>query len=129
MRTVPEWVGRTDDSMPPSGVKDRIRERQGNCCALTGKEFRPGDRIEYDHVVPLWLGGSNTEGNLQAVLHEPHKRKTATEAKVRAKCTRIRKKHHGLAKPKSSLSHPKLKRRMDGTVVHRDTGEIIGGER
>lgn len=127
MREVPEWIGRTDDSMPPPRVKDRIRDRQGNKCALTGVALGPGVKVQYDHTVPLWLGGSNTESNLQAVTDTAHKAKTKAEATVRAKCNRTRKKHLGIAKPKASLSHPTLKRLMDGTVVDRRTGEIVGG--
>lgn len=126
MRSVPEWIGKTDDSSAPRRVKDRIVERQNRKCALTGQEFRPGDAIHYDHVVPLWLGGANSEANLQAVLSEPHKRKTAVEAKIRAKCNRTRKKHFGIDKPKSSLSNPHLKKSVDGTVYNRRTGEIVG---
>ncbi|AVH41873.1 HNH endonuclease [Agrobacterium tumefaciens] len=126
-RTVEEWRGRTDDTMPPPRVKDRIRERQGNKCALTGVTLGSDEKVQYDHIVPLWLGGANTESNLQAVTAEAHKKKTKAEATVRAKCNRVRKKHRGITKPKSSLSHPNLKRLMDGTVVDRRTGEIVGG--
>lgn len=126
MRTVPEWIGKTDDSMPPPRVKDRIRERQGNKCALTGREFRPGDTIHYDHIVPLWLGGANTESNLQAALSEPHMRKTAMEAKVRAKCSRIRKKHLSLdSKAKAGGFNKQFKRKMNGDVIDIRTGEIV----
>ncbi len=126
-RSVSEWVGRTDDSMPPDRVKDRIRARQSNRCALTGVELGPGVKVEYDHIVPLWLGGANAESNLQAVESAAHKRKTAAEAKVRGKCNRTRKKHLGITKPKSSLSNRRFKRLMDGTVVDRRTGKIVGG--
>ena len=85
-RTVPEWIGRTDDSMPPDRVKDRIRQRQSNLCALTGVPLLPGVKVQYDHIVPLWLGGANCESNLQAVTEDAHKRKTKAEATVRAKC-------------------------------------------
>lgn len=124
-RTVPEWRGRTDDSMPPDRVKDRIRERQCNCCALTGIELGPGVKVEYDHIVPLWLGGSNTESNLQAVESGAHKRKTAAEAKVRGKCNRTRKKHLGITKPKSSLGGGRFKRKMNGDVIDTRTGEVV----
>lgn len=106
MRSVPEWCGRSDDAMPPARVKDRIRERQENRCALTGREFRPGDTIHYDHKTPLWLGGANAEGNLQAVLAEPHKRKTAAEAAVKAKIDRTRKKHFGLKEKGRGFQKP-----------------------
>jgi 5-methylcytosine-specific restriction protein A len=123
-RTVPEWVGRTDDSSPPTKCKLRIVDRQQECCALTGKRFEAGDKIEFDHIVPLWLGGQNRESNLQAVLAEPHRRKTSVEATVRGKIDRNRAKRL-LGKKKSSLSHPFLKKRMDGSVVDRRTGEIV----
>lgn len=126
MRAVSEWIGRTDDTAPPPRVKDRIRARQGNICALTGVKLGSDEVVQYDHIVPLWLGGSNSESNLQAVTSESHKRKTATEAKVRAKCNRTRKKHLGIAKPKSSLSNPRFRKMMDGTVVDRRTGEVVG---
>lgn len=125
MRSVSEWIGKTDDTPPPPRVKDRIRDRQGNICALSGLPLGSDDVVQYDHIVPLWLGGRNSESNLQAVTSESHKRKTAAEAKVRAKCNRTRKKHLGIDKPKSSLSHPRFKRCMDGTVVDRRTGEVI----
>lgn len=103
MRTVREWVGRTDDSKPSDKCKQRIVERQGRRCALSGREFVPGDRIEYDHVVPLWLGGKNVESNLQAVLGEKHKAKTKAEAGVRAKVNANAAKHLGITKPAGKL--------------------------
>ena len=126
-RTVDEWIGKTDDSMPPPRVKDRIRDRQGNICALSGVELGPGVKVQYDHIVPLWLDGKNVESNIQAVTETAHKQKTKTEATVRAKCNRTRKKHRGITKPKSSLSNQKFKKLMDGTVIRRDTGEVVGG--
>lgn len=135
MRSVPEWRGKTDDSVPPDGVKDRIRERQDNRCALIGRKFRPGDVIHYDHIVPLWLGGANSESNLQAVLAEPHRRKTAMEATVKAKCDRTRKKHFGLSGKKSrSFQKPAGTKfnwstgryeRVASDVIDTRTGEII----
>ncbi|WPE22444.1 HNH endonuclease signature motif containing protein [Shinella zoogloeoides] len=123
-RTVSEWKGKSDDAMPPPRVKDRIRARQGNVCALTGVELRPGVKVEYDHIVPLWLGGANSESNLQAVVSEAHKRKTSAEAKVRAKCNRTRKAHLGI-KSKKKSSWGNLGQRMDGTIYDKRTGEIV----
>ncbi|WP_395451156.1 hypothetical protein ACHMW7_16015 [Aminobacter sp. UC22_36] len=77
-----------------------------------------------DHITPLWLGGQNRERNLQAVIGDAHKNKTRVEATVRAKIKSTKARNLGIKKPKSSLSHPYLKKRMDGTVVDRRTGEI-----
>lgn len=131
MRKVPEWVGKTDNSALPGKVKDRIRDRQGDKCALTGRKFQPSDKVEYDHIVPLWLGGSNCESNLQAVLDTAHKRKTQIEATVRAKVNSIRKKHRGIRKEPSMAGskNSRFKKLITGEVIDRRTGEIVGGAR
>ncbi|MBZ5761528.1 HNH endonuclease [Rhizobium sp. VS19-DR104.2] len=124
MRDVPEWIGRTDNTAPSEACKRRILDRQDERCAITGVALRDGVRVHWDHKVPLWLGGENREGNLQAITEAAHKAKTATEATVRAKINRNRAKRHGNKKG-SGLTHPTFKRLMDGTVVRRDTGEIV----
>ncbi len=131
MRTIPEWIGKTDNSMPPGKVKDRIRDRQGDKCALTGHKFQTGDKVEYDHATPLWLGGENRESNLQAVLADAHKRKTQAEATVRAKVNSIRKKHRGIRKEPSMAGskNSRFKKLITGEVIDRRTGEIVGGAR
>ncbi len=125
-RTVDEWIGKTDDSMPSDACKRRILGRQGWKCALTGVAFTDGVRAEYDHITPLWLGGENRETNLQAITAKAHTAKTKNEATVRAKVNRNQIKRV-MGKKKSSLSNPKFKKLMDGTVVDRRTGEIVGG--
>lgn len=124
MRSVDEWIGKTDDSMPSAACKRRILDRQGWKCAITGVEFRDGVKAEYDHVTALWLGGENRESNLQAITSEAHKAKTKTEATVRAKVNRLQIKRIG-GKKKSSLSNPRFKKLMNGDVVDRRTGEVV----
>ncbi|MER9357460.1 HNH endonuclease [Mesorhizobium sp. M0514] len=104
-RTVTEWIGKTDDSTAPRLCQLRILDRQDNRCALTGHVFVPGDKIEFDHITALWLGGKNRESNLQAVLGVAHKRKTKVEAKVRAKVNANRAKHL-LGKKSKSFQKP-----------------------
>lgn len=124
-RTVEEWRGRTDDSDPSDECKMRIVEKQDRKCALTGHAFRPGDKIEFDHITPLWLGGKNREKNLQAVIDTAHAGKTKVEATVRGKIKATAAKHLGIKKSKSPLSNPRFKRLMDGRVVDRRTGEVL----
>ncbi len=122
MRTVDEWIGKTDDSAVPDRVKLRIIERQGNKCAITGQAFRAGDKIHYDHRTPLWLGGKNAESNLQAVIDSAHIAKTKTEATVRAKINRIKAKALGIRKQKSSFAtnkDGKWKQKLNGETVRR----------
>lgn len=126
-RTVDEWVGKTDDAKVPPRVRQRVFDRHNGICHLTGRKIQPGEKWELEHVHALILGGQHRESNMAPALAAAHKVKTATEMKVKSKIARVRKKHIGIAKPKSSLSHPNLKRLMDGTVVDRRTGEIVGG--
>ncbi|MCA0032702.1 HNH endonuclease [Mesorhizobium sp. B263B2A] len=105
-RTVTEWIGKNDDARPPKSCQLRILDRQDNKCALSGHVFVPGDKIEFDHIVPLWLHGENREKNLHAVLGEPHKRKTKAEAAVRAKINRQTARNLGITKPAGKLRGP-----------------------
>ena len=41
-RTVEEWIGRTDDSMPPASCKQRVVERQARKCADAQGATAPG---------------------------------------------------------------------------------------
>ncbi|KSV95425.1 HNH endonuclease [Sinorhizobium sp. GL28] len=126
MRSVPEWIGKHDDQKVPDRVRQRVFDREGGICHLTGEKIDPvRDEWDLDHKVALILGGEHRETNLFPAKKEPHRRKTAVEMKVKSKIARTRKKHLGIAKPKSSLSHLRFKRCMDGTVVDRRTGEVI----
>lgn len=124
-REVPEWIGKTDDSKVPPRVRQRVFEREGGICHLTGRKIAPGEPWELEHKVSLILGGQHRENNLFPALVEPHKRKTAAEMKVKAKIARISKKHLGIKKESSFGLSKKFKKRLDGRVVNRETGEIV----
>ena len=123
MRSVTEWIGKTDDSKPPQSCKLRILDRQDNKCALTDHVFVAGDDIEFDHKIAIWLGGENRETNLQAVIRSAHKRKTKAEASVRSKINNQKAKHllgrKTKARPFPGSKADKWKKRIDGTVVAR----------
>lgn len=95
-RSTPEWIGRTDDSAIPKIVKLRVLLRYEGRCYKTGHKFRPGDKIEFDHVKALCNGGENREGNLAPILGAAHKVKTAADVAERAKTDRLKAKHLGL---------------------------------
>jgi len=106
-RSVPEWIGKTDDTPVPKVVKLRVLLRYGGKCYRTGHKFRPGDLIEFDHVKALCNGGENRESNLAPILAgKPHREKTAEDVAERVKTDRMRAKHFGL--------FPKPKRRLQG---------------
>lgn len=126
-RSVAEWIGKNDDAKIPDRVKVRILERENFICHLTGLRIDPlRDEYDFDHKVSLILGGSHRESNLFPAFREEHRKKTAVEVGIKSKIAKVKKKHL-LGKKKASMTHPTLKRLMDGTVVDRRTGEIIGG--
>lgn len=96
MRTVKEWIGKTDDSMPPPRVRERISGRQGDRCALCTRPFSERLTVQIDHKVPLILGGENRERNMQAVCAECHKDKTAAEVKIKSKVAKARQSKLGI---------------------------------
>jgi 5-methylcytosine-specific restriction endonuclease McrA len=53
----------------PKNVKMHVWQRDGGRCV----ECRSKERLEYDHIIPLSKGGSNTERNIQ-LLCERHNR-------------------------------------------------------
>jgi 5-methylcytosine-specific restriction protein A len=84
VRSVPEWVGRTDDSPVPNRVRLRVWERCGGRCGACRRELVAGDRWDCDHIVALALGGDHREGNLQALCSWCHKRKTRDDVAIKA---------------------------------------------
>lgn len=102
-RTVPEWIGKTPDSKIPDRVKDRIALKAAGCCQKCQREIRPPLRAEFDHVIPLILGGEHRETNLQLLCNECHKAKTALDVKLKAKVARVRKRHLGITSPRQKI--------------------------
>jgi 5-methylcytosine-specific restriction protein A len=123
-RTVPEWIGKTDDTPIPPRVKLRVFEEHRGICHISGQKIQVGQTWQCDHINPLILGGEHRESNLAPALTEPHKAKTAGEVKAKAKIAKVRQKHLGIkgskqqikgagfakAPPQRSASRPLTKR-------------------
>lgn len=127
-RNIKEWVGRNDDAMPPRSVFDRLWAKQDGKDAISGVEFKPGDKVVRDHIVPLIDGGENREGNLQLITEQTHKIKTAKEALARAEYRSKRANHRGyeLESQPGALPGKRIKySRARGVWIDRATGEIV----
>ena len=96
MRTVPEWIGSSDDAPVPARVKLRIFEANDGRCHWTGKKIMPGDEWDVEHVIALCNGGQHRESNMAPILREKHPEKTRRDLKTKAKIDRTRKKHLGI---------------------------------
>ncbi len=60
----------------PEAVKFDVLFRQGYRCAMCGRTSR---FLEFDHIIPSALGGSNDINNLQALCPECHRNKTKVD--------------------------------------------------
>lgn len=103
-------------------------ERCGGKCEKCKSKLFAGNSPEYDHIVPCALGGDNSLDNCQVLGRKCcHKPKSAIDIKMTRKSDRQRKAHLGIKPPsrfQTSRQGP-FKRRLDGTVVRRDTGERV----
>lgn len=113
MRTVEEWRGKNDDAAIPPRVKERIAFRAGDACQQCSRKIGGKLRAEYDHVIPLIIGGSHRESNLQLLCSECHGTKTRLDVKLKAKVARIRKRNLGIKKPRTIRQW----RKFNGEVV------------
>jgi 5-methylcytosine-specific restriction endonuclease McrA len=134
-RPKPEWIGRKPTSMPSVATQLRVLLTQGGVCGCPDNcgiviDF-DRDEVDCDHTIPLQDGGENRESNLRILLRKHHKAKTkaeniarGVERRHKAKAlttTRTRKAVGGFQTNRNS----KFKKRMDGTLVLRSTGEPV----
>ncbi len=101
-RSVSEWIGKTDNHMPPATVRQRILERANFKCHICGGEIdRPGWHA--DHVPPLKDGGENRESKIKPAHDKCHRILTAKQAVDRAPIERQKMKHSGAVRPAGKL--------------------------
>lgn len=105
MRTVPEWIGKTDDAKVPPRVRLRIWLDNEGICWLSKRKIRPGEPWELEHKIALCNGGQHRETNLAPALKDKHKEKTAADVAEQALVRRKQKADIGIR------SAPKLQSR------------------
>jgi 5-methylcytosine-specific restriction endonuclease McrA len=105
-RSTPEWRGKSDDTKVPTRVRLRVFERHEGKCALSGRKILPGDAWDLDHITALINGGAHVESNLQPVLRDAHRKKTARDVAEKAKVARTRAKHIGAVEPAGNIKSP-----------------------
>jgi 5-methylcytosine-specific restriction protein A len=109
----------------PIGQRERLAIfARAECrCHICGEVIKAvSERWDVEHVIPLEMGGDEAKGskNLQPAHAACHKTKTSVDAWQIAKSKRREARHLGAVKPRSPLSHPNLKKKLDGTVVRRN---------
>lgn len=113
MRSVEEWIGKTDDDRPPPRVRVRIFEKHRGRCGLTNLIIGVKDKWDIDHIVAISLGGANRESNMVPVLRDAHKIKTRSDMKIKSKIARVRKRYLGIQKPRTLRTW----RKFSGEIV------------
>ncbi len=93
-------------------------ERARGNCESCGARLYAG-KFQYDHIIADSIGGRPTLDNCAVLCNGCHGEKTAKVDTPRAaKTKRQGDKHIGaMPRRRSSLSHPTLRRKIDGTVV------------
>lgn len=123
-RSTPEWIAKNDDIAIPPRVKERIARKANDCCQRCSRKIEGKLRAEFDHAIPLIIGGEHRESNLQMLCNECHGLKTKLDVKIKAKVARIRKRTLGLRKPSRGFYDSKrFKMKIGGGLVDRRTGQ------
>lgn len=64
-------MGRKREPIPQK-VKDEVWRRDGGRCVLCGSQ----ENLEFDHIIPLSKGGSNTVRNIQLLCQKCNREKS-----------------------------------------------------
>lgn len=124
MRSLPEWIGKTDDAPIPPRVQLRVFERfHGRCQCGCNRKIATGEAWELDHVKALINGGEHRESNLQPLLKEHHKAKTVEDVSEKSITYKKKLMHHGIKKtrwrPLIGTKASGWRKRLDGTIERR----------
>ena len=124
-RSVPEWIGKTDDQQAPPRVRLRVFERHEGRCHRCNRKITPSDGWTLEHRIALVNGGRNAESNLCLTCNWCLPAKNAEDVAQKSHNAKVRIRHVGIKKPSRFAGgrNSRLKRKLDGTVVDRITGE------
>src|SRR5262247_3987904 len=104
MRSVDEWIGKSDDDRVPDRVRVRVYLRTGGRCDCgCGRLILVGEAWDCDHAVALANGGQHRESNLRPILREHHKTKSRQDVALKSKIYEGRKRQLGLQRSKHPM--------------------------
>lgn len=118
---------------PSKRLVASLLEEQGHRCLACKRKLK---QVEFDHVIPLGLGGTNALDNWAALCPACHHTKTAADLRQIAKAKRQRRYHETGRSRAPSTTGPmgkqrgfdrSLKKHFDGTVTRRCGCEACSG--
>lgn len=120
-----EDVGTTKRGSLSRTRKLKIWEREHGKCMICGVKLMTGKFI-FEHVKPLALGGADEDDNIRLTCKGCASDKTKDDMARINKAKRQKASALGLKKSKSPLpfgKDSKWKRKMDGSIVRRDSDD------
>lgn len=104
-RSLPEWIGKTNDTPVPPRVRVRVFDRHDGVCHICKGTINAGEKWHIDHIIALIAGGENRESNFAPAHERCNLSKANGEKKEKAKVARTRGKHIGAIRPKSKIKN------------------------
>ena len=98
-RSVPAWIGKTDDTAVPPRVRLRVWDREEGKCHRCRRKIPVGDAWIIEHRHAIILGGANAEPNLCLSCSWCKPEKDAEDVAAKAETARVRSKHLGIRPP------------------------------
>lgn len=98
-RSVPAWIGKTDDTAIPTRVRLRVWDREQGKCHRCARKIPVGDAWIIEHRLAIILGGPNAEQNLCLSCSWCKTAKDAEDVAAKADTARVRSKHLGMRPP------------------------------
>lgn len=62
-------------------LRMQILKRDNGLCVMCLKQGRLTPATDVDHIIPIFMGGTNSPDNLQSLCRDCHKQKTSSENK------------------------------------------------
>lgn len=122
-RSVPEWIGKTDDTPVPDRVRDRVFDREKGKCHACRRIISRRERWTCEHLKAIINGGENREKNLGLTCSICLPPKNAADVAEKSLVARKRKKDRSIrtrkGPPMMGTVASGWRRRMDGTVERR----------
>ena len=103
-RSVPEWIGKTDDTKVPPRVRTRVFiAKDGRCHKCKRKVNAAVEPWTCEHLKSIGNGGPNRESNLGVTCSNCLPAKNADDAAEKKVVARKRAKHLGVTQPKGDI--------------------------
>lgn len=124
-RSVPAWVGKTDDSAIPPRVRLRVWDREEELCHRCRRHIPADDAWIIEHRLAIILGGANAEQNLCLTCSWCKPAKDAEDVAEKAASARVRQKHLGI-RPESTMRSAGFAKRPPQHSATRRLTKVVG---